>query len=49
MKRKNMNELLTRILVALAAIPVLIFLIWRGDWYFFALIAFIVVGGQLEF
>jgi len=43
-----MSELLTRVLVALAAIPLLIFLIWRGDWYFFSLIAFIVWAGQWE-
>lgn len=43
-----MSELLTRILVAVAAIPFLIFLIWRGDWYFFTLIASIVLTGQWE-
>lgn len=44
-----MNELLTRVLVALTGIPLLIFLIWRGEWYFFTLITVIVLGGQQEF
>ena len=44
-----MKELLTRIIVAILGIPLLIFLIWKGDWYFFTLIIIISIGGQIEF
>ena len=44
-----MKELLTRVIVAFLGIPILVFLIWQGDWYFFTLILVIAVGGQLEF
>ena len=44
-----MKELLTRITVALFGIPLLVFLILQGGWYFFALILIISVAGQIEF
>ena len=44
-----MKELFTRIAVAIVGIPLLLFLIWQGSWYFFALIAIISLAGQLEF
>ena len=44
-----MKELITRIIVALVGIPLLVFLIWQGTWYFFALILVITIGGQIEF
>lgn len=44
-----MRELLIRILVALIGIPLLVFLIWQGGWYFFTLILIIAVSGQVEF
>jgi phosphatidate cytidylyltransferase len=44
-----MKELLTRIIVALIGIPLLVFLIWQGTWYFFTLILIITIGGQIEF
>jgi len=44
-----MKELLTRVIVALFGIPLLVFLIWQGGWYFFALIVVISVVGQIEF
>ncbi len=43
-----MKELWSRILVAVAGIPVLIFLIWQGSWYFFLLTAVIGLAGQWE-
>ncbi len=43
-----MKELWSRILVAVAGIPVLIFLIWQGSWYFFFLTAVIGLAGQWE-
>jgi len=44
-----MKELITRIIVALFGNPLLVFLIWKGEWYFFILIALISIGGQIEF
>ena len=44
-----MKELLTRVIVALLGIPLLVFLIWQGDWYFFTLLIIISIGGQIEF
>jgi len=44
-----MKELLIRVLVALAGIPLLVFLIWQGGWWFFGLISVIAVIGQWEF
>lgn len=44
-----MKELLIRIIVALIAIPMLIFIILEGGWYFFGFIALIAIGGQIEF
>ncbi len=43
-----MKELLSRVLVAVAGIPALIFLIWQGGWYFFVLSAAIGLAGQWE-
>lgn len=44
-----MKELLTRVLVAVISIPLLIFIILEGRWYFFGFIAIIAIGGQIEF
>ena len=44
-----MKELITRVIVALFGIPLLVFLIWKGEWYFFSLITIISIGGQIEF
>jgi phosphatidate cytidylyltransferase len=44
-----MNELTKRILVALVGIPLIVLLIFLGDWYFFILILIISFVAQLEF
>jgi phosphatidate cytidylyltransferase len=44
-----MKELLKRVAVAVVAIPLLVYLILQGGWYFFALVAIITVVGQWEF
>ncbi|MCB0284367.1 MAG: phosphatidate cytidylyltransferase [Calditrichae bacterium] len=44
-----MKELLLRVAVAIIGIPLLVFLIWKGGWYFFALILIISLAGQYEF
>jgi phosphatidate cytidylyltransferase len=44
-----MNELLKRVIVAVIAIPVLVWIILEGSWYFFGLISIIAIGGQYEF
>lgn len=44
-----MKELFTRISVAIFGIPLLVFIIWQGGWYFFTFIMFIAVAGQVEF
>lgn len=44
-----MKELLTRVAVAIAGIPLLVFLIWQGGWYFFGLVLIISLIGQYEF
>jgi len=43
-----MKELFKRVAVAVIAIPLLVFIILEGSWYFFTLIAIIAIGGQLE-
>jgi phosphatidate cytidylyltransferase len=44
-----MKELMARIAVAVVAIPLLVYLILQGGWYFFGLITIIAVIGQWEF
>jgi len=44
-----MKELLTRVAVAVVAIPILVFLILEGGWYFFGFILLISLVGQWEF
>jgi len=44
-----MKELLTRVAVAVVAIPFLVYLILKGGWYFFSLITIITIAGQVEF
>ena len=44
-----MSELTKRILVALVGIPLIVVLIFLGDWYFFILILIISFVAQLEF
>ena len=44
-----MGELTKRILVALVGIPLILFLTYRGSWYFFVLIIIIAVTAQWEF
>ncbi len=44
-----MKELIARVAVAIVAIPLLVYLILEGGWYFFALITIISIAGQMEF
>lgn len=44
-----MKELMKRVSVAIVGIPLLVFLVIKGGWYFFGFIALISIGGQLEF
>ncbi|KAA3617680.1 MAG: phosphatidate cytidylyltransferase [Calditrichaeota bacterium] len=44
-----MKELLKRVAVAIVAIPLLVYLILQGGWYFFSLMTIIIIGGQVEF
>ena len=43
-----MKELTTRITVAVFGIPLLVFCIWQGDYFFFAAIVVMSVLGQYE-
>lgn len=43
-----MNELFKRVSLAIVAIPLLVYIILQGSWYFMALLLIIAVGGQLE-
>lgn len=44
-----MKELMARVAVAIVAIPLLVYIILLGEWYFFAFMALLTVLGQNEF
>lgn len=44
-----MKELFIRVIVAVVAVPLIVYLILQGGWYFFALITIISVVSQIEF